>query len=192
MFPRFCVDFWSICCRCLLGCLSILGPYSVHILCVSLCVITGTSTSLPCASGVVHPQVVPLIVLSHLLNVPLIISWMNLMICDRTCTVSYNTIFISKVDLKTFCLFSIEFLQMLPSFRVDFSSIFCRCFLGFMSIFGPYSVRIRSSFCSYYCASSHEPAQAGCATPEPYIQKWSHLLYHPAYWTSHLLYHDWI
>ena len=44
-------------------------------------------TSPLCACGFVHPQAVPLIVSSHLLKVPLIVSWLNIVIYNWACTV---------------------------------------------------------------------------------------------------------
>ena len=152
MFPRFCVDFSFIFCRRLLGCLSIFGPYSDRILCVWSHVIEETSTSPLCPSRFVHPQVVPLIVSSHLLNVALIISWLNLTICSRTHTVTHDSIIISKLDFKK-CL-SVSWRAC-----VDVSSVLCRFLVYLLSMFawlsvhigsilGPYWVRIGSVFCA--------------------------------------------
>ena len=144
--PPFCVDFSFLFCRRLLGCLSILGQYSVSILCVWLHIIATTSTSPLCPFRFVHPQVVPLIVSSHLLNVPPIISWLNITICSRTYTVIHDSIIISKLDFKK-CL-SVSWRPC-----VDVSSVLCRYFVYLLpmcawlsdhigSVFGPYSVRI--------------------------------------------------
>ena len=121
---------------------SVFGPYSVFILFLLLRIITGTSTSRLCDSGAVHPKMVPLIVSSHLLNFALIVSWLNLTICDRTCTVMYRTRIISKIDFK-------NFLSVFCQSCVDVSSVLCRFFVylvsmlaWFLSIFCPYSVRV--------------------------------------------------
>ena len=151
MFRRFCVDVSSILCRCLLGYMSILGPYSVRILLLLLRIITGTSTSRICASGVVHPIMVPLIVSSHFLNVALIVSWLNLMICDRTCTVIYRTRIISNLDFE-------NFLPVSCRSCVDVSSVLCRFFVYLVSMLAWFSVNIRSVFCAYHRACSQDPA----------------------------------
>ena len=131
MFPLVSVDFSSFCCQCLLSFLSIFCPYSFGTLSVLSRVFTGTSTSPLCASGFVHRQEIPLLVSSHLLNAPLIVSWLNVIVCNRACTVIYKSMLISKVDSEK-CLF-----------------VFCRCLLGFLSIFRLYSVDVCLDFSSY-------------------------------------------
>ena len=159
MFPLVSVDFASFCCRCMLGVLLIFCPYSFGTLSVLSRVFTGTNTRPLCASGFVHRQEIPLILSSHLLNVPLIVSWLNVIVCNRICTVIYKAMLISKVDSEK-CLF-----------------VFCRCLLGFLSIFRLFSVdaclvffscsvRILFIFCSYYRARAQEPAQARFVPPD--------------------------
>ena len=128
MFARFCIDSLSIFCRCLLVSLLILFLCSVRVVSVLLRVFTGSSTSPLCASGFIHPQVVPLIVSSHLLNVPLIVSWKNRIICNSKCTMIDNTIIISQLDLEkllsVFCRFSVVFLSIIRHFSVDVCMFF--------------------------------------------------------------------
>ena len=166
MFRRFCVDISSILCRCLLGYMSILGPYSVRILLLFLRIITGISTSRLCASGVVH-----------FLNVALIVSWLNVIVCNWTYTVIYKSMLISKLDLEKCLSFFCRFAEVFPRFSNNFSSIFCGCLLGFLSIFRLFSVdaclvffscsvRILFIFCSYYRARAQEPAQARFVPPD--------------------------
>ena len=146
MFPRFCVDFSFIFCRRLLGSLSIFGPYSVHIRTVWSHVVAGTSTSPLCPSRFVHPQVVPLIVSSHLLNVALIISWLNLTICSRTYTGTHDSIIISKLDFKKCLSVSwracVDVSPVLYRILVYLLSMFAWLSVHIGSVFGPYSVRI--------------------------------------------------
>ena len=60
----------------------------------------------------------------------------------RRSTVIYNTIIISKLDLEK-CLSIVRLLF------VDVSSIFCRLFVYFLSIFAWFSFDILSIFCPY-------------------------------------------
>ena len=140
MFTRFSVDFSSIFCRCLLGFLSIFCPYYVRI--VSH-VFTGSCTSPLCAPGFVHPQVVPLIVSSHLSNIPLIVSWLNVIICNQACTVYHNTLIISKLDLE-------KHLSVCCRFSVDVCSVLCRYFVYLLSMVAWFSVNILSEFCLHF------------------------------------------
>ena len=182
MFPRFCVDFSFIFCRRLLGCLSIFGPYSDRILCVWSHVIEETSTSPLCPSRFIHPQVVPLIVSSHLLNVALIISWMNLTICSRTHTVTHDSIIISKLDFKK-CLsvswracvdVSLGFVSIFGLFAVDVCLVVCPYWVHIGSVLGPYWVRI---LCVITGTSTSPPCASGVVHPQivPRIVS-SHLL----------------
>ena len=144
-------------CRCLLGFVLILRLFPVDISCryflLKLCsyivrilsifsrVFTGNTSSL-CASGLVHPQVVPLTVSSHLLNVPFIVK-LNIIICNRSCTVIHSTILFHNSTSRNLCLFFVDVLSMFVRFCVD--SLFIRCWffvLFFLSIFRPHFVRI--------------------------------------------------
>ena len=134
-FGRYSVSRSSTFCWYLLGFLPVSCPYSVRILSVLSRVFTGTSTSLHCASGFVHPKVIPLIVSSHLLDVPFIVSWMNVISCDRTCRGSYDTIINSIRDVE--------------NFLSVFYRFYCRCFVGFLSIVRLLSVDVCLVFCRY-------------------------------------------
>ena len=131
----FCIDSSSIFFRCLFVSLSIFLRYSVRILPVCSQLFTGSSISPLCASGLVHPQVVPLIISPHLLNVPFIVSWLNMIIYNRTFTVIDNTNAISKLHLE-------KLLSIFCRFSADSSSIFFPCLLGLLSIFWSYYIRI--------------------------------------------------
>ena len=148
MFARFSVDFSSIFRRCLLGFLSIFWPYCDLILIALSCVCIGTSTSPLCAPGFVHPQVVPLIVPSHLSNVPLIVAWLNKIVCNQVCTVFHNTLIISKLNLE-------KHLSVCCRFSVDVYSVFCRFFVYLLSMFAWFSVDILSVLCPYCLACVH-------------------------------------
>ena len=65
------------------------------------------------------PQVVPLIVSSHLLNVPFFVS-----------------------SSRNVCHFSVDLLKCVLGFLTAFRLFCCRCLLGFLSVHCPYSVRI--------------------------------------------------
>ena len=145
---RYLVGFLSILCLftvnvCLGFCrysvriLSVFFRYSVRILSVLLCVITGSSTSLLYASGLVDAQVVRHIVSSHLLNASLIVPLLNIMICNQTCTVIYNTVIISKLIGRNACLISVYFLSICFLFPVDVWLVFCRYIVRIQSVFGP-------------------------------------------------------
>ena len=127
----FLTTFRLFCCRCLLGFLSMFCPMfcpcSIRILVVLSRVFTGTSTRPLCAFGFFHPQVVPLLVSSHLLNVPFIVSWLNIISCNRACTVIHNTVIISKLDLE-------KCLSVLCRFSIDVSTGFCRFFVILLSM----------------------------------------------------------
>ena len=124
----FCIDSSSIFFRCLFVSLSRFLRYPVRILPVCSQLFTRSSISPLCASGFVHPQVVPLIVSSHFLNVPFIVSWLNIIIYNRTFTVIDNTNTISKLHLE-------NLLSIFCRFSADSSSIFFPCLLGLLSIF---------------------------------------------------------
>ena len=138
VFCRFSVDVCSVLCRFFVYFLSLFAWFSVDILSVLSRVFTGSSTSPLCASRFGHPQVVLLIVSSHLLNVPFIVSWRNIIICYRTCIVIRKTMVISKLDLEKLLSVFCRFQSMVARFFVDSSSIFCRLMFGWLSIFGPY------------------------------------------------------
>ena len=110
------------------------------------------------------PKIFPLLVSYRLLDVSTIVSWLNVISSDRTCTVNFNSIKISQGDLK-------KWLYVLCRFC-------CRCLLGFLyiffyclSIFALFSVNILSVFCPYYRACSQGPAQARSMSPDSSTQK---------------------
>ena len=161
MFARFCDGHSFIACRSLLGVLSILCPY--------YCARSQEPATNPlCACGFVHPRVVPLIVSSHLWNVPFIVLRIKIIICNQPCTVLSNTIITSKLDLEKllsiFCRFSVDFLSMFARCHVESSSIFCRCMLWF-------SVNVLSIHCPYYRVCSQEPARARSAPADSSTHK---------------------
>ena len=183
------VSFLSIFCRCFLGFVSILHLFSVDVCLGCLWIFFSYSV---CIMARVHrnqhkatlrlrirpPQAVPLLVSSHLLNVPFIVSWLNVTVCNWMYTIIYKSMLMSKLDLEkclsVFCRFSVDVsLGRLSSFRlfsVDVCLIFCR-----------YSARILSVFNPYYDLCSQEPAQARSAPQDSSIHKQSHLLYRPTY-----------
>ena len=136
---RFSVDICLVFCRFFVYFLSMFAwvvcRYSVLLLSILSRVFTYTSRSPLCASGFVHRQVVPVIVSSHLLNVPLIVSWLNMVICNRTCTVIYDTIIISKLGLE-------KLLSAFGRFSVDICLSLCRFFVYYPSMFAWFSVDI--------------------------------------------------
>ena len=184
----FSVDVCSVLCRFFVYFLSMFVCLSVNILAIlcpySVCIIAGVHRkqhkpaqrlrNRPPTNGPTY------------CIVPFLVSWLNIIFCNQKSTVLiYDTIIMSKVDLKKLL------------------SVFCRHLLGFVSILRlfcadvclcpcQYSFCVLSVFCLFYCACSHEAAQARFAPPDSTTQEWSHLLYRPTYWTSHLLYHDWI
>ena len=119
--------------------LSVFCPYSVRIIAR---VFTGTSTRPLCAFGFFHPQVIPLLVSSHLLNVPFIVSWLNIIGCNSPCTVIYNTAIISELDLE-------KCLSVLCRFSVDVSTGFCRFCVILLSMYAWCSVDILPVFIWY-------------------------------------------
>ena len=122
-------------------------PYSVRTLSILSNVITGISTSPLCASVSVHQQVVPFTVSPHLLNFLFIVSRMNIISSNRTYTVMYDTIFLSKLDLE-------KLLSVIGLYSVDASSVLCRFFVYFLTMFAwafcRYSVFILCLCCLYY------------------------------------------
>ena len=176
MFARFCIDSSSILCGCLLVSLLIFFLCSVRVVSVSFHEFTGSSTSPLCASVFVHPQVVPLIVSSHLLNVRFIVSWLNIIICNRKCKVIDNTNTISKLHLEkllsVFCRFFLKFCRFSVdslSSCVDVCLTFCRLFDHIMFVL---SRVFTGSSISPLCASEFVHPQV-----VPLIVS-SHLLYH--------------
>ena len=85
-------------------------------------------------------QAVPLIISSHLLNIPLIVSWMNVIICNRTCAVIHNTTIISKLDLN-------KCLSIFCRFSVNVLSVFCGCFVYSASMLALFTVDILPAIC---------------------------------------------
>ena len=137
------VDVCLVLCRLFVYFLSMFARFNYRNSVRNQSVLSRVFTSPLCESDFVHPQVVLLIVSSHLLKVPLIVSWLNIVICNRTCEVIYNAIIISKLDLeKLLCLF-VYFLLMFPPNCDGYLFIICRCLFEFLSI-----------LCSYYCARS--------------------------------------
>ena len=101
-----------------------------------------------CACGFVHPQALPLIVSSHLLNIPLIVSWLNIIICNRACTEIWILQSFRNSTSRSFYLFL---------------SIFFQCLLGVVSNLRLFAVDISSVWLSKWysfriIASVHRPA----------------------------------
>jgi len=133
MFRRFCVDFSSIWCQCLLEFLSIFGPYSVRI----IARVHRTQHKPALRLRIRPPQNGPTYCI-----VPLVVLQLNVMICDRTCAVIYNAVFISTLDFD-------RFLPVFCRSCVDLSSVLCRFFVSFLSTFAWLSVHIGSIFGQY-------------------------------------------
>ena len=165
----FCIDSSSIFFRCLFVSLSRFLRYHIRILPVCSQVFTGSSISPLCASGFVHPQVVPLIISPHLLNVPFLVSWLNIIIYNRTFTVIDNTNTISKLHLENLLSIFVDFPPILLLFSFHVCLVFCRFFDRIIFILS----RVFTGSCtSPLCAS-------GLVHPQvvPLIAS-SHLLYH--------------
>ena len=146
------VSFLSIFCRCFLGFVSILHLFSVDVCLGSLSIFFSSSV---CIMARVHSNdhkpalrvrirpptsgpsycIVPFIVSSHLVNVPCIVSWLNMVICNRTCTVIYDTIIISKLGLE-------KLLSAFGRSSVDICLRLCRFFVYYPSMFAWFSVDI--------------------------------------------------
>ena len=123
MFARFCVDLSSLFWRCLLGFLSILCPYSFRII---------ARVHMNKHNPTLRLRIRPTRSVPTYCIVPLIVSRLNAIICNQACTVIYNTMIISYDHIN-------------PRFReitVYFVLIFCRCLLGFVSIFRLFSVDV--------------------------------------------------
>ena len=146
-FPWSSVEFSSIFCRCLLDFLSIFCPYSVRIQSVLWPMFTRTSTSPLCASRFVHSQAVPLVVSSHLLNIPLNVPRLTIILCNRSYKIIYISIIIPKVDLK-------KCLSVRCRFSDNVSSVFYRFSFYFLSMFDWFSFYFLSLYCPYYRSCS--------------------------------------
>ena len=172
MFASCCDGHSFIACRCLLGFLSILYYCARS---------QEPATSPICACGFVHPRVVPLIVSSHLWNVPFIVLRIKIIICNQPCTVLSNTIITSKLDLE-------KLLSVFCRFSVGVCSVLCRIILYFLSmhalVFCQCSVHTLSVLSCVFTGTSTSPLCA-CGFVHPQVVPLI-LLYRPTYWTSHL------
>ena len=129
-FCQFSVDVCLVLCRIFVYLLSIFPRFNNRNSVCNLSVLSRVFTSGICACGFVHPQAVPLIVSYHLLKVPLIVSWRNVIICNRACTVIWILQSFRNSISRSFYLFLSIFFQCLLGvvsnlrlFAVDISSV---------------------------------------------------------------------